>query len=266
MPCMSQVQIQNLLRAGVIHYRIRPVLSVEAGGGAQFHLVPTWHHPSIGLLEWDHVARLAEYIAIDEHLTAQFLARACEYLEETASQHGWGPSLTVSVSFKALAAKGFAQRLQQRLLRAATQPHRLRLEFRGATFIDGPTTALRNLVACRDYGVRIAIHGVEDVVGLDRVIRRFSPELGTIGNGLSRWFAAGRGTERLHALQAYADRLGVRLGVEGVGDLNAYLALLSLGFAEFQGPAIGDDRPLPPMAFTGAFERETELHPVARVI
>jgi EAL domain-containing protein (putative c-di-GMP-specific phosphodiesterase class I) len=263
---MSQVQIQNLLRAGAIHYRIRPILFVESSGDAQFNLVPTWHHPNIGVLEWDHVARLAEYIGIDEELTAQFLTRACTYLEETASQHGWGPGLTVGVSFKALAGKGFAQRLQQRLLRSAIQPHRLRLQFRGAAFIDGPTTALRNLVACREYGVRIAIHGIDDVIGLDRVIRRFSPELGKISAGLSRWFAGGYGAERLQTLRAYADRLGVRLGVDGVGDLDSYLALLSLGFAEFQGPAIGDDQQLSQDDLTAAPRRETAHLPFARVI
>jgi hypothetical protein len=121
----------------------------------------------------------------------------------------------------------------------------LRLRFKAASYIDGPTTAIANLVRCRGYGVRVAIEGLEDLVGLDRYVSSFAPEVASIGTPLTRLFASGRELDYAEKLLNHARGLGMRIAADSVTTLGGYLSLITLGYSEFTGPAIGELMPLP---------------------
>jgi|SRR5579863_398207 len=242
---MSEVKIHQLLRSGDVSYFLRPVLRAEPVMGSHFDLVPVWKHATLGLIEWPHVATLAEYIGVDEWRSEQFIARACTYLGDTVEPSGWGPSLTVDVPFRYFATGGQSTTLRRMLLARNIQPSRLRLRFKGASYIGGPTTALKNLMQCREYGVRVAIEGLNDLIGLDRSLALFSPEVGGIGAPYTRAFAAGRNLDELAELIAYARSFGMRVAADAVLTLDAYLSLMLLGFSEFSGPAVGVLMPVP---------------------
>ncbi|WP_380156123.1 putative bifunctional diguanylate cyclase/phosphodiesterase [Kineococcus sp. R86509] len=158
----AQAETEEALREAllggelVLHYQ--PVLDLATGGTAGVEALVRWNRPGHGLVPPDEFIPTAERSDLICDIGRWALGRALDQLSwwDTAGGELAGLTVAVNISGRHLAARYLLDDVADALARSGIDPSRLTLEITETVLVDEPT-ALDQLTALRQFGVRIAI-------------------------------------------------------------------------------------------------------------
>lgn len=157
----SRWRLEGDLRAavdqGAIDVAFQPILSVEGGQISGFEALARWHHPEHGPIPPIDFIPLAEDTGLILKLGAHVLAKACHQV--ALWNRTWGTSLSVSVNVspKQFAEKGFIAVVLSTLDRAGLPPSLLRLEITESVLLVHEGTVRQVLTEARTHGIHISL-------------------------------------------------------------------------------------------------------------
>ena len=217
-----------------LHYQ--PIVDLETSTTFGFEALVRWHHPVQGIVSPSVFIPIAESKGMIVEIGEWVLRRACQQAEQWRNKFERELVISVNVSMRQLASKGFVETVVDALQTTRLPPKCLKLEVTESLLMQQPAETLSKLHALRESGVTIAIddfgtgysslsylHQMPlDVLKIDR----------SFVNGM---FDSGKHLAIVRAILALATSLQLKVIAEGVETIEQLQQLQVLGCDMVQG-------------------------------
>jgi diguanylate cyclase (GGDEF)-like protein len=238
--------LRQALRERQLSLHYQPVLSSDTYEIRGFEALLRWHHPDRGLIEPAAFLGIAEETGIIGDIGAWVLRTAC------CDAAAWPAPLFVSVnvSDRQLAARGFSDAVGDALAAGGLSSERLHLEIPEQVFLGGGLDAIEVLRRVRRTGVQLSLDnfGVGHAA-LGHVATNLFDTLKIDGRFLRAALGAEDTTVMVHAIVAVAESFRMHVVAERIEEKEELAQVGAIGCDRFQGFLAA-----PPMPFS-----DTEL-------
>lgn len=228
-------ELRAALEGGGLVLDYQPKLDLTSGLTLGLEGLLRWNHPSRGRVLPRELLGRAEQSVIMREITPWVVDRAAAFAAMLA-QRGFALNVSVNVSAQDLEQPGFAAQVAGITRDRGIEAGRLTLEIAEGGLFSGTQTAMVNLKALADQGVRLAI----DDFGTGFSTLSQLQQLPVHELKIDRSFVTGMTTNRgsqsvVRSTVDIAKRLGVRTIAEGVETVAELRALAAIGCHEVQG-------------------------------
>jgi diguanylate cyclase (GGDEF)-like protein len=235
---------------GQLHLLYQPQVDLQTGRISGAEALLRWSHPVFGELSPVEFIPLMEETGTIEHIGEWVLRQACEAARAWVME-GHTITIAVNVSFRQLMRGTFAETVRGILSETGLNPGQLEIGLTESTFHLESEHAAKQLLSCREHGVRIAIDdfgtGYSNLGHLRRYLvdnlkidRSFTS---AVGNG-------GHDTALVKAVVDLARALGLAVIAEGIETEEMAEKCKELGCKFGQGYLFGG--PMPETSFRTA--------------
>ncbi|MFC7533523.1 putative bifunctional diguanylate cyclase/phosphodiesterase [Actinoplanes sp. GCM10030250] len=231
------------LRAGlgrdelVLHYQPK-VTADTALRVCGVEALVRWQHPEKGLIYPDAFLYTAESADLMNRITAMVLDLACRQIR-TWHDEGLPISVAVNLSVSNLRDPSFPGQVAALLDRYGLPAHALELEVTESVLMTDADTALAQLGALREMGIRLAVDDYGTGYSSLSYLRVLPvDDLKLDRSFVSRCVTDPRSAAIVHSTIQLAHRLGMRIVAEGVEDMETLGRLESYGCDLAQGYGI----------------------------
>jgi len=228
-------ELRAALEGGRLVLDYQPKLDLTTGLTVGLEGLLRWNHPSRGRVLPREFLTRAEQSVIMREITPWVIDQAAAFAAMLA-QRGFALNVSVNVSAQDIEQSAFAALVAGITRDRGIEPGRLTLEIAEGGLFSGTQTAMVNLAALADQGVRLAI----DDFGTGFTTLSQLQQLPVHELKIDRSFVTGMTTNRgsqsvVRSTVDIAKRLGVRTIAEGVETVAELRALAEIGCHEVQG-------------------------------
>jgi diguanylate cyclase (GGDEF)-like protein len=215
----------------------QPIVDLDTGHLVGVEALVRWQHPTRGLLPPSEFIELAEETGAIVDIGAFVLETAARQVLSWQRRYGqpalW---LSVNVSVRQLDLPGFAEGVEDILLRTGLLPANLILEVTETVLADPEGGASAALAAARDTGVRVALDDFGAGYSSIGYLRQLPVDVLKIDRSfLAGTYPGGPGNALLEAIVAMAASLDLQVIPEGIEELEQLARLRAMGCVLGQG-------------------------------
>lgn len=229
-------ELRGAIDTPALRNSYQPQIDLGTGEVIGFEALPTWDHPSLGVIEANRLLAIADSAHLLREVTDDLTARACR------DAAAWRATVTLSLRVPPQLLKDdtFPSRLVSILDRAGVTPGRLELEIPESALVSELDAARKTLSAVHQSGVRIALGQFGTGYSTLYHLRNF--HLDTIK--LDRSFVQAMSHDPqsatiVRALIGLGKGLGLSVAAEGVQDEEQRALLMAQGCGQAQGARFG---------------------------
>jgi diguanylate cyclase (GGDEF)-like protein len=237
----TEMDLRHAVERGEFQLYYQPLVSLSTGRITELEALLRWHHPERGLVPPLDFIPLAEETGLIIPIGSWVLKEACRQMREWQREFphtvGNDPlALSVNLSVKQLAQRGFVQHVAETIRASGLDPRSLKLEITESFVIDDPTGTRGMLEELRALGVKIYL----DDFGTGYSSLAYLHTLPLDAIKIDRSFVTGMdaGPTQLQLVQtvrALAHNIGVVAVAEGVETEAQLKTLRALGCESAQG-------------------------------
>lgn len=230
---------EALALGGQLELHYQPIHDARSHAVIGVEALIRWRHPVQGLMAPATFIPIAEESDLIEPIGEWALNEACR------AAHHWSlDSVSVNVSAVQLRNPAFPETVLTAIRASGIDPRRLELEITETSFIENEEACERNIVALREYGIRIALDDFGTGYSSLNHLRDFEVDRLKV----DRSFVAGidrreGGSAIIRAIVGLAVARGIAVTAEGVETTEQAAWLTSVGCDALQGYLLS--RPLP---------------------
>lgn len=225
----------------VLHYQ--PELNLATGRIDAVEALLRWQHPTLGLVYPAEFISLLERSGMIIEVGQWVLETACRQLKDWQDQGSPIKHMCVNVSIKQLAQPGYANKLFNTVQQAGINPLNLCLELTESMLMLQPETNIQLLHAIRRTGVKVALDDFGTGFSSLSYLRQLPLDLLKIDRSFVIDIQTREGLAICEALNALANRLGLKIIAEGIETPAQFAAIHAVGCDWMQGYLIA--RPIP---------------------
>lgn len=234
---MIESELHRAVEQNELVTYFQPVVSLETGQMTGAEALVRWQHPERGMIPPGEFISIAEETGYINVLGLVVLEAACRQLQDWKTRiPGLDLSISVNVSSKQLASRGFYPKVEFILFKTGLDPKSLILEITETVLVEATEQTSRNLQQIRDKGIRVYLDdfgtgysslGLLNKFHLDglKIDRSFVDESTRVNH-----FAA-----IIQAIIGLAHSLGIEVVAEGVETTGQMALLQSLKCEKAQG-------------------------------
>ncbi|WP_106753321.1 EAL domain-containing protein [Pannonibacter carbonis] len=240
---LEEIRAGLARREFVLHYQ--PQIDLETGEICGVEALVRWQHPDRGLLAPDLFIPVAEEGGLINALGKQVLKMACRQAQAWKLQGLPPVTMSVNVSARQFAQRGWAEQVKGILNRTGLDPHALELELTESMLMRNVEQAIATMNDLCSIGVRFAIDDFGTGYSSLSALRSFPVSRLKIDQAFVRDVAedsSGRGIAE--AIVSLGHKLHLRVIAEGVETPEQLAFLRQAGCNEAQGFLIA--RPMAP--------------------
>ncbi len=229
-------ELRHAIARDELSLRYQPIVDLESATTFGFEALVRWQHPVQGNVPPNIFIPIAEAKGMIVEIGEWVLRKACQHAAQWRTQFDRELVISVNVSMRQLASKGFVETVIDALHTTQLPPKCLKLEVTESLLMQQPKDTLSKLYELRESGVTIAIddfgtgysslsylHQMPlDVLKIDR----------SFVNGM---FESGKHLAIVRAILALATSLQLKVIAEGVETIEQLQQLQVLGCDMVQG-------------------------------
>ena len=237
-------ELRHAIERDELSLNYQPIIDLETGTAIGFEALVRWYHPVQGNIPPNIFIPIAESKGMIVEIGEWVLRKACQQTALWRAEFNRDLVVSVNVSMRQLASKGFVETVIDALRSTQLPPHCLKLEVTESLLMQQPAETLSKLHELKETGVTIAIddfgtgysslsylHQMPlDVLKIDR----------SFVNGM---FDSGKHLAIVRAILALASSLQLKVIAEGVETIEQLQQLQVLGCEMVQGYYFS--RPIP---------------------
>jgi diguanylate cyclase (GGDEF)-like protein len=234
--------LREACRTGKLFLNYQPIVNLRSRAVVSYEALMRWNHPTKGFISPADFIPIAEQTGLIADMGDWALRRAC------MDAKNWPADVSVAVNVSALQFKDTARLIgavKDALLMSGLPPSRLELEVTESLLIEDQEASLEAIQALHRIGVRFSLDdfgiGYSSLAYIARypfskvkIDRTFAQHVTT--NGPSRSI--------IEVVCQLADRLGMRVVVEGIETEHQRREVEALGAEQAQGYLFGKPQPL----------------------
>lgn len=236
--------LSEALKQNELTLAYQPVVNVLTGDVEALEVLSRWHHKTLGVIDPCEFIHLAEETDRINALGDWVLYESCLKFSEWVPQ-GSAIKLAVNVSIKQLLIPGFSARVNSILIETDFSAKSLILEVTESLFGEEHLDAtLKTVVALREMGIDVYI----DDFGTGYSSLSRLHEFPVTGIKIDRSFTAqvdSQGVVIIESAMLIAQRMNLKVIVEGVESISQLKKLSGLGVVTMQGYYFGRPSPIP---------------------
>lgn len=226
--------IAEALGRGQIVPYFQPIVDLATGRWRGFEALARWLSPQAGLLLPAEFLPLAERSGLIRRVDLAIAEQAMQVV----AQHNGADAPSVNLNFSACHFRddSLVPALERMLGNTSLAPHRVHIELTESLILDHPDRAFRIMTALSDMGLRLALDDFGTGYSSLSVLHRMPIHILKIDRTLvTGVLAAERQRNILRNVVSLAGDLGMEVVPEGIEDMEAAAALMSLGCQLGQG-------------------------------
>ena len=235
-----EADLKLALARGEFRLHFQPLIDLQDGRIACFEALFRWSSPSRGVVSPTDFIPAAEGSGLIAAIGRWVLASAC------AAAATWPSEVMVAVNIspRHFRAADFVQDVRVALQASGLKPSRLEIEVTESVFFDVSATAIDNLHALRQLGVRIALDDFGTGYSSLSYLINFPVDKIKIDRSFIRDFVEREANRAVvDAILTLARKLSIRVTAEGVETREQALALKLRRCDEIQGFLLSAPRP-----------------------
>ncbi len=236
--------LSDAIKQNELTLAYQPIVNALTNEVETLEVLSRWHHPSLGVIDPCEFIYLAEetdrIVALGDWVLYQSCSKAREWRRQDSAI-----KLAINVSIKQLLAQNFSGRVISILQETAFPPDALILEVTESLFGEAHLdTTLVTVTQLRSFGVEVYI----DDFGTGYSSLSRLHEFPVTGIKIDRSFTAQldkQGLVIIESAMLIAQKMGLKVVVEGVESAAQFDKLLKLGIVSMQGYYLGRPSPVP---------------------